>query len=93
MGEVLNNAGAQWEPRLLANLYAAAAVEADDAHGAEHDLVTQHYDVRRADLAGVIDLAERALDGRHGVPGALHGECIACDAVVSFGRVRSLGMA
>lgn len=87
MGEVLNNAGAQWEPRLLANLYAAAAVQADDAHGAEHELVTQHYDIRRADLVAVIELAERALDARHGVPGA-HGECSACDAVVSFGRVR-----
>ncbi len=69
MGDVLNHTGARWEPRLLANLYAAAAaVEADDAHGVEHDLVTQHYDVRRADLAAVIELAERALDGRHGVP-------------------------
>jgi hypothetical protein len=31
MGDVLNRAGAQWEPRLLANLYAASALEADDA--------------------------------------------------------------
>ena len=33
MGEVLNRAGARWEPRLLASLYAAAAVTADDAYG------------------------------------------------------------
>ena len=32
MGDVLNRAGAQWEPRLLANLY-AAALHADEAHG------------------------------------------------------------
>jgi hypothetical protein len=38
-------------------LYAAAAVQADDADGAEHDLVTQHDDVRRDDLAAVVDLA------------------------------------
>jgi hypothetical protein len=45
MGDVLNHAEAQWEPRLLANLYAAAALHADDAHGAEHDLITQHYGI------------------------------------------------
>jgi len=33
MGDVLNHAGAQGEPRLLANLYAAAAVEAAAATG------------------------------------------------------------
>jgi hypothetical protein len=32
-GDVLNQAGAQWELRLLANLYAAPALQADDAHG------------------------------------------------------------
>jgi hypothetical protein len=40
MGEVLNHAGADWEPRLLANLYAAAALAADDAHGDEHGLIS-----------------------------------------------------
>jgi hypothetical protein len=50
MGDVLNRASAQWEPRLLAALYAAAALEADDAHGAKHDLITQHYAISRADL-------------------------------------------
>lgn len=49
MGEVLNQAGAQWEPRLLANLYAAAALEADDAHGEEHGLISQDYGISRTD--------------------------------------------
>lgn len=40
MGDVLNRAGAQWEPRLLANLYPAAALQADDGHGEEHDQIS-----------------------------------------------------
>jgi hypothetical protein len=36
MADVLNRSNAQWEPRLLADLYAAAALEADDARGIEH---------------------------------------------------------
>jgi hypothetical protein len=51
MGDVLNHAGAQWEPRLLASLYAAAALAADDAHGEEHagasiDAVPSHGGIR-----------------------------------------------
>ena len=57
MGEVLNQAGAQWEPRLLANLYAASALEADDAHGEEHDLISQHYGLSKVDLIAVLGLA------------------------------------
>jgi RES domain-containing protein len=89
MGEVLNRAGARWEPRLLANLYAAAALEADDAHGAEHDLLTQHHKIVRADLAAVLGLAAEALDGQHAVPGKLHRGCPQCDAVFALGRVRN----
>jgi hypothetical protein len=64
MGDVLNRASAQWEPRLLAALYAAAALEADDAHGAMHDLITQHYAISRADLLAVVQLAAQALGDR-----------------------------
>jgi hypothetical protein len=89
MGDVLNRAGAQWEPRLLANLYAAAALEADDAHGAEHDLITQHHGITCTDLSAVLQLAGRALDGRHGAAGDLHGDCPECGAVFALGRVRN----
>jgi len=89
MGEVLNHAGAQWEPRLLANLYAAAAVEADDEHGRGHGLITQHYDIKIADLATVIELAEQTQDGRHAVAGILHADCPQCLAAQALGRVRN----
>jgi hypothetical protein len=63
MGDVLNRAGAQWEPRLLASLYAAAALGADDAHGEEHDLITQHYGILKSDLMIVVDLAAASIVG------------------------------
>ena len=89
MGEVLNHAGSHWEPRLLANLYAAAALEADDAHGEEHDLLSQHYGVSKTDLIAVIDLAANAVEPGHAVPGALHDNCSSCDAALALGRVRN----
>lgn len=89
MAEVLNQAAAQWEPRLLASLYAAAALEADDARGDEHELVTQHYDIRRPDLAAVVELAGGAVDGRHAAPGRLHRDCPRCHQVLALGRVRN----
>ena len=85
MAEVLNQAIAQWEPRLLANLYAASAIEADDAHGEEPDLVSQHYGIRKADL----DLASSALDGRHATPDQIHDNCPSCDAAFALGRIRN----
>ena len=45
----------RWEPRLPVNLYAAAAPQADDAHGEEHDLIIQHYGILRSDLVTVVD--------------------------------------
>jgi hypothetical protein len=89
MGEVLNRAAAQWEPRLLANLYASAALEADDAHGEEHELITQHYGIKRPDLAALIELAATGVDGRHAVPGKLHQDCPNCAAVFALGRIRN----
>ena len=87
MGEVLNQAGAQWEPRLLANLYASAALQADDAHGEEHDLISQHYGISKADLVLVLDLATGTLDGRHAVPNGIHNDCPDCDAAFALGRI------
>ena len=89
MGDILNRASAQWEPRLLAPLYAAAALEAGDAHGAMHDLITQHYAISRADLLAVVQLAAQALGDRHAVPGALHTDCPQCGAALALGRVRN----
>jgi hypothetical protein len=88
MGDVLNRAGAQWEPRLLANLYAAAALGAADAHGEEHDLITQHYWILKRDLVIVNDLAAASIVGRHG-GSAEHGDCPGCLQSLALGRVRS----
>lgn len=89
MADVLNRSSAQWEPRLLADLYAAAALEADDAHGTEHDLIIQHHDIKRADLVAVLVLASQALDGEHGAPGKIHQDCTRCEAAFALGRVRN----
>jgi hypothetical protein len=89
MGDVLNHAGARWEPRLLANLYAAAALEADDVHGEEHHLISQHYGISKPDLIAVIDLSASAVSPGHAVPGALHDNCSSCDAALALGRVRN----
>jgi hypothetical protein len=86
-GQVLNQTGAQWGPRLLANLYPSAALEADDDHGEEHDLISQHYGISRADLELVLDLASSALDGRHAVPNGIHDNCPHCDAAFALGRI------
>ena len=72
MGEVLNHASADWSPQLLAGLSAAAALEAGNAHAAERDLITQHHGIARGDLEAVLELAQKALDGQHAVPGKLH---------------------
>jgi hypothetical protein len=88
MGDVLNRAGAQWEPRLLANLYAAAALHADDAHGEEHGLITQHHAILRSDLVVVLDLAAASIVGRHGGSGQ-HGDCPGCLRSLALGRVRN----
>jgi hypothetical protein len=88
MGDVLNRAGAQWEPRLLANLYAAAALRADDAHGEEHDLITQHYGILKSDLLVVVNLAAASIVGRHGGSGE-HGDCPGCLHSLALGRIRN----
>ena len=89
MADVLNRSSARWEPRLLASLYAAAALEADDAHGTEHQLITQHHGIQHADLVAVLALAGEALDGQHAVTGRLHQDCARCSAVLALGRVRN----
>jgi hypothetical protein len=89
MGDVLNRAGAQWEPRLLATIYAAAALEADDAHGTEHELITQHYGISLADLRAVMALAAEALDGQHADGATPRWNCTRCDNAIALGRVRS----
>ena len=88
MGDVLNRAGAQWEPRLLANLYAAAALHADDAHGEEHNLITQHYGIMKSDLVVLVDLAATSIVGQHGGSGE-HGDCPGCLHSLALGRVRN----
>jgi hypothetical protein len=72
----------------LANLYAAAALRADDAHGEEHDLITQHYGILKSDLMIVIDLAAASVVGRHG-GSPEHGDCPGCLKSLALGRVRN----
>ena len=76
-GDVLKHAGAQWEPRLLANLYAAAALHPDDAHGEEHDLITQHYGIPKSDLVIAVNHAAVLIVGRPGGTSE-HGDCPGC---------------
>jgi hypothetical protein len=64
-------------------------LEADDAHGEEHELITQHYGIKRPDLAALIELAATGVDGRHAVPGKLHQDCPNCAAVFALGRIRN----
>ena len=61
--------------------------EADDPHGEEHDLISQHYGISKADLVLVLDLASSALDGRHAIPNGIHDNCPACDAAFPLGRI------
>src|SRR4051812_25376835 len=75
MGAVLNRTGAGWNPELLAAPYAAAALEADDGHAGERDLITQHHGIARPDLVAVLELAAGAVDGEHGTAGRLHRGC------------------
>ena len=89
MGDVLNHAGADWEPRLLANLYAGAALAADDAYGEEHGLISQHYGIGRTDLIAVLDLAATAIEPGHAVPNHLHDNCPSCEAALALGRLRN----
>ena len=89
MADVLNRASAQWGPRLLASIYAAAALEGDDAHGREHQLVTQHYGIRYDDLLLVLSMRPTLRDGEHAITGKLHWHCARCDAVLALGLVQN----
>jgi hypothetical protein len=70
MGNVLNRVGETWNTRVLARLYASAALAADDKHGREHNLITQHHGITEPDLLDVIALAVPPV--AHGVPGEVH---------------------
>jgi hypothetical protein len=63
-------------------------LHADDAHGEEHDLITQHYGILRSDLVTVVDLAAATIVGRHGSSGE-HGDCPGCLHSLALGRVRN----
>jgi hypothetical protein len=87
MGNVLNRVGETWNTRVLARLYASAALAADDRHGREHKLITQHHGIAEPDLLDVIALA--VPPARHGVTGEVHPGCPDCRRVFALGRVRN----
>jgi hypothetical protein len=60
-----------------------ATLEADDAHGAKYDLITQHYAISRTDLLAVVQLVAQALGDRRSLPGALDTGCPQCGAALA----------
>jgi hypothetical protein len=77
-------------PDILARLYAARAVAADDDHGAARGLVVQADELRWAELDQLVRLAEAQLEpGRHADVGTWHQDCPDCQAVLAIGRIRA----
>jgi hypothetical protein len=75
---------------ILARLFAARALAADDEHGTAHGLVVQADELRWAELDQLVRLAEAQLEpGRHAGVGTWHQGCADCQAVLAIGRIRS----
>jgi hypothetical protein len=75
---------------LLAGLYVARALAADDEHGRQHGVVVQADGMFWAELDDLARLAEPALDpARHGGPGTWHPRCPDCRGALAAARVRS----
>ena len=77
-------------PDILARLYAARALAADDDHGAARGLVVQADELRWAELEQLVRLAEAQLEpGQHAAVGSWHPGCPDCQAVLAIGRIRA----
>jgi hypothetical protein len=77
-------------PEILARLFAARALAADDVHGGAHGLVVQADELRWAELEQLVRLAESQLEpGRHAAVGTWHQDCPDCQAVLAIGRIRA----
>lgn len=77
-------------PGMLAGLYAARAVVADDEHGRGAGLVVQADGLRWTELDELARLAEPALDPtRHAGAGTWHPHCPDCRGALAAARVRA----
>lgn len=75
---------------LVAALYAARAVVADDDHGRRHGVVIQADGLLWAELDDLVGLAEPALDPRrHAGPASWHLDCAGCRGAQAAARVRA----
>jgi hypothetical protein len=75
---------------VVAGLYAARAVVADDQHGREHGLVVQADRLRWDELEDLVGLAGPVLDpARHAGTGTWHPACPACRGAQAAARIRN----
>lgn len=75
---------------LVAGLYAARALLADDDHGRGHGMVVQADGLRWAELEDLVGLAEPVLDpARHAGTGTWHPKCPACRGAQAAARIRT----
>jgi hypothetical protein len=80
--------GNQPTPEIVAQIYARAAVEADDAHGRHRGLIVQDDGVAWSELTDLrIMLAAFADDSAHGSPGSWHPDCGSCDAAMAYRKL------
>ena len=77
-------------PDLLAGLYAARALVADDEHGWRHGLVVQADSLRWTELERLAELVAPHLDAdRHAGAGSWHVDCPQCQALLTVARIRA----
>ncbi len=75
---------------LVAGLYAARAVVADDNHGRGHGLVVQADGLHWDELEDLVGLAGPVLDpARHAGTGTWHPACAACRGAQAAARIRT----
>jgi len=75
---------------LVAGLYAARALVADDDHGRGHGMVVQADGLRWGELEDLVGLAAPVLDpARHAGTGTWHPDCPACRGAQAAARIRA----
>lgn len=75
---------------LVAGLFAARALVADDDHGRGHGMVVQADGLRWSELEDLVGLARSELDpARHAGTGTWHPDCPACSGAQAAARIRN----
>jgi hypothetical protein len=75
---------------LVAGLYAARALVADDDHGRGRGMVVQADGLRWGELEDLVGLAAPVLDpARHAGTGTWHPDCPACRGAQAAARIRA----